>query len=326
MLASKIGTRSYSSVSPDFLAAVLQRVKEVPLKAQEAQQRARQNRRTKPDRTGNSPKHARNTHGNNERGGKNFRERRPRADNVERQNASNKPSGGVKRHSAPKISNSEEYNNIADKVETLVAKGSRRIGGKKTDKTVPGLKMDKTVQAADFVKPALRSSQYVPRDVSLLSLLKYRPSLTPAFGSRLVSYGVSTLGQANFPVNRQWNEGIKIGSKSVNTKLTISQENFGNYIPASEVKLELEPLTKNFKISPNLEELSQSVKGSYHTLKPCTKKDFGEIAKSDVKKEELFNNSEVVRISLEQSNLNSREKELLQRVCSGLAPVSELRA
>ncbi|CDO95393.1 unnamed protein product [Kluyveromyces dobzhanskii CBS 2104] len=341
MLASTFSKRAYSSVSPDFLASVLQRVKEVPIKAREPRKQRptktfsptdRENRRqagkfvNKPGeyKSGEyKPRDNKQFRNGQERGGRNFRERTQPSGN--RVSTGPALQTGAAKRQAPKISGSDEYNEISGKVDSFAAKQSRRGGERRTRKTVPGLKIAGNLAAQKVVQNSQNSSVYVPQNPTPFSLLKYKPALVPTFSARSFSYALSTLKESDFPVHRPLNDGVVVDGKNISKRMTASKENFGEYSPASVLKLQLEPLTKNIKVSPDLEKLEQSVKGSFHVLKPYTKNDFSQLAKAEDKKVELLQNSETVRKSLEQSTLNSTEKELLHKVCSGLAPVSELR-
>ena len=146
MLASKVARRSYSSVSPDFLASVLQRVKEVPFKIEEnagnrgpraprGNRRARKERSEHSDGRSGEQKFARD----NSKGNSRFRDRRtPRDSNGEGRSAT--PAGANKRQT-PKLAGTKDYNDISGSVENLTSKTNRRTGEKKTRKSVPGLKI-----------------------------------------------------------------------------------------------------------------------------------------------------------------------------------------
>ncbi|CAH01601.1 mitochondrial 37S ribosomal protein mS46 RSM28 [Kluyveromyces lactis] len=337
MLASTFSKRAYSSVSPDFLASVLQRVKEVPIKAREprkprsdrkvrsaGREDKRQTARFDDRSGGNKPRDNRQVRNGQDRGGKNFRERTQRTDT----RGTNGPvvQTGTAKRQTPKITGTNEYSEISGKVQNLGTRQNRRSDERKTRKTVPGLKISSNLGSENVVQNIHNSAVYVPQDPTPLSLLRYRPALAPTFSARTFRYAVSTLKDADFPVHRSLNDGVTINGKNVSKRMTANKDNFGEYVPASILKLQVEPLTKNIQISPDLEKLEQSVKGSFHILKPYTKKDFAKLTKAEDKREQLLQNSEIVRKSLEQSNLASTEKELLQKVCSGLAPVSELTA
>lgn len=314
MIGSFVSRRAYGTVSPDFLASVLQRVKDVPQRLAEAQKaeakKFSQRKNSRDDRR---------------------RDGRPsNRDSGWRNNGSREPAvqtGAFKKRGA-KLENTNEYNEISGKVDNFAARKSRRSTEKRTRRTVPGLKLSSTLGSSsrNVTQTVSNSSTYVPQDPTPLSLLKYRPNLAPTFTSKALKYTISTLKESNFPLNRSFNDGIIVDGKVVNKRLTANMENFGEFIPASDLKLQLEPLTKNFKVVSDLEKLEQSVKGTFHTLKPFAKKDFAKLSKSEEKRTQLFNNSETVRNSLNQSStLDAAEKELLYKCCSGLAPISELR-
>lgn len=304
-----------SNINADFLKNVLNRVSNLtirpPVKPQ-TQQRKLKNPSRKFPRKSESDKFVKSSNKSQ--------------NNSYSKSVSRKSIVNVKSKSEKKLSSftNGEYADLATSINQQSFTPTYKKGPKKTKNTIPGLVMsDKSVED----KISLNSKFFVPEDPNIVSLIKYNPNLDNNITSRLKSYGLRTLNEAQFPINRPFNNGIMSNSQKacINYRIVPSKESFGKYMPNGSFKYELEPLTKNFKILPQLNEINSIIHGEYNPLKPIQKDKFVALSNSETKIESLVKNSEITRLSLEQSNMNQSNKELLHQVCSGLKNISELR-
>ncbi|AMD20950.1 HEL331Wp [Eremothecium sinecaudum] len=185
-------------------------------------------------------------------------------------------------------------------------------------KKIPGISISKIAPKRKSL-PDASATTYCPETPTVLSLLKYRANWNGTSHSKLISFGIETLKESNFPLNSEFNNGVdsKTGGNTVNARKLLESEEDG-------LVLKAEPLTNEITVTPDLEQLSSSVIGSYQELKALQSSDFVKISKSEAKRNELLSNSEVVRLSLGKLNLEPSKKQLMLDVCSGLKPVAEL--
>lgn len=176
------------------------------------------------------------------------------------------------------------------------------------------------------VKPRVSQAAYVPQEPTPLSLLKFYPDLPVTPTSRMISYSLSLLKSANFPLYRRANYGFvsNLGDRPKSVSYTLKSPYFGEYTPASSLIFQREKLFKNLTVQADPSKFDAAVLGEYPKLKILTKNDFASIAKVAKKKEELAANSNVVRSCLQGNLLSPESKELVYQVCSGLKPISEL--
>ncbi|CEP61264.1 mitochondrial 37S ribosomal protein mS46 RSM28 LALA0_S02e10484g [Lachancea lanzarotensis] len=212
--------------------------------------------------------------------------------------------------------------------QTSKQPGRKPRAPRTSQRTVPGqTNSASSVEGiASKVRKSTPSQQYSPDEPTPLGLLKYAPSLAFSSLSKMNSYGLSTLRKNDFPLTRSINLGVATSpsEKPLNVSLTPNSAGFGKYIPASSLALGKERLFKNVAVSPDLSQFERAVQGKYSALSPASQKSFENIAKNAKKRGELVQNSEVVRISLEKSNIDVVSKNLVFNVCSGLKPVSQL--
>lgn len=363
MLATKqfgVSKRCYSStVSQDFLKNVLERVKETASRKDTTLSRPRKNTvNARADKKGGSARHSNRRNGASGKGGNNIN-----GNNINGNNSNgNRFQEQIVQRTKPAINVSiinrqpqfkragkdsgsgsvvaESAEDLMDVLESTSAASSHSRSARtprnmprtarKTQRNVPGLAKDQA-STNDIISQAKKHTElhvYAPDEPTPLSLLKYSPNLSHCPVARLSKYSLATLEQANFPLYRQVNLGVSSTphAKPENVSLSPKSEFFGQYTPGSSLILQKERLLKNTATVNSLEQFEASVKGQYAPLKPFTTKDFASLAKSDKKRAELVRNSEVVRLSLEANTLDTAKKELVYQVCSGLKPVSTLRA
>ncbi|SCU94152.1 LAME_0F06348g1_1 [Lachancea meyersii CBS 8951] len=208
--------------------------------------------------------------------------------------------------------------------------GKRNRAPRTGQRTVPGLTnasftMEGIVAQA---KKSAASEQYSPDEPTPLGLLKYAPNLSHSSFSKLNKYGLFTLQENDFPLTRPINLGLATSpsEKPRNVSLSPNVTSFGKYTPASSVAWRREKLLKNVVVSPDVSQFETMVEGKYVPLSPTSEKDFATLSKNAKKRGELVQNSDLVRLSLERSNMDMADKDLVYNVCSGLQPVSQLRA
>ncbi|CAR22193.1 mitochondrial 37S ribosomal protein mS46 RSM28 [Lachancea thermotolerans CBS 6340] len=342
--------RLYSStISQDFLRNVLERVKETASKKPLSNNGGTRNRNPRGPR-GN--KEGRSTRGASSESRDNFRrvgnktvpgndsEAAPRpkkpwinANVVNRQPQFQRKTGAAGLSSKQKVD--ESLMDALDAVQQGNVKGKPqttrgRRAPKTAQKSVPG--MSQSPGSVEGIvaqaKKSTVSRQYVPDEPTPLSLLKYAPKLAYSSSSKMSSFGVSTLDQSDFPLTRRVNLGVATSpsQKPLNVSLSPRTAAFGQYAPASSLVWCKEKLLKNVSIRADFDQFESSVNGKYEKLVPATERDFQAVSKNNQKRAELVNNSDVVRLSLQKSNMDFASKSLVYQVCSGLEPISSLKA
>ncbi|CCE61148.1 hypothetical protein TPHA_0A00630 [Tetrapisispora phaffii CBS 4417] len=166
------------------------------------------------------------------------------------------------------------------------------------------------------------TTNYVPQETTLHSLLRYQPMLSHSRDSRLISCAVETLKENSFPIV----SSINLGFGKKNNSLTCNYaSNVGSYKGGNNLKLDKERLFKNLEIIINEDKLQKQVLGKYDILPRYTKENFATMSNNAKKLEELERNSEIVRTSLfNNTNISNNAKALLLDICSGMKPISEL--
>ncbi|CUS21660.1 LAQU0S03e07756g1_1 [Lachancea quebecensis] len=342
--------RLYSStISQDFLRNVLERVKETASKKPVSSNGSTRNRNSRGPRANKESRSARdagsNSRDNSRRTGNKFSRRNdseeasgsrnPRINTnvVNRQPQFQRRTGAAGLSSKQKVD--ESLMDALDSVQqgnrkdrSQAARGRR--APKTAQKSVPG--MSQSPGSVEGIvaqaKKSTVSRQYVPDEPTPLSLLKYTPKLAYSSSSRMNSFGVSTLDQNDFPLTRQVNLGVATSpsQKPVNVSFSPKTAAFGQYVPASSLIWRNERLLKNVSIRADFGQFESSVNGKYEQLKPATEKDFQAMSKNNQKRTELVNNSDVARLSLQKSNMDFASKNLVYQICSGLEPISSLKA
>ncbi|AET39057.1 mitochondrial 37S ribosomal protein mS46 RSM28 Ecym_3591 [Eremothecium cymbalariae DBVPG len=310
---------SSSKVSSEYLQSLLQRVQEVKILSHRNLDNRSRNRPQKASSQGNTrPRKPRNhmNHANlKSQTGRNII-------------STSKVNSSVKRRS-PKLKeyadNNNIYNdlvsNISDKARKTSAHGKQvKSSGKMSKKTVPGLIMKKQ-NVNNELQMFSHSENYCPSVPTRLSLLKYMPNLGINYSSKLTNYAVESLKESRFPFHRPFNSGMSSTDQGsiTNERVILKPQDNGM------VKLDKEPLTENFKVPLDYEYLKSFVKGRYEELDPYTADAFAEIVNTKSRQKELLANSEIVRLSVQQSNMKVDQRKLLFEVCSGLKKVSALK-
>lgn len=347
-----IGTKAFSgtkrlyssTISQDFLKNVLERVKETAARKPVARAPNPKNRGPRGPRDGSGKREAKFGSQNNNGRDQNKNLRRNDGPVTSRLNKPRINANVVnrqpqfKRRTAGPGSPQAADENLLDALQSVqTGRGQKDTSGMRrgraprtTQRSVPGLNQS-PASNEDIIaqaKKAAVSQRYVPDEPTPLSLLKYSPNLAHSASCRMSSYGLSVLSESDFPLNRELNLGVVTSpsQKAVNVSLSPESSFFGDYVPASSIMWRKERLFKNVSTTPDAERFQSSVQGAYDSLKETSEKDFLTLTKNEKKIAELLNNSKVSRLSLERSHLDLADKTLVYEVCSGLKPVSSLKA
>ncbi|SCU79085.1 LANO_0A05006g1_1 [Lachancea nothofagi CBS 11611] len=336
--------RLYSStISQDFLKNVLERVKETAAKkpiSNSPKPRTRTNKRSGDDYEArgsfrNGSRRAGNSHGpvTNDP----TTSRRPNINaNVMNRQPQFKRRGG----NGTSPGETGSASTLMDALDSVQSSGNRSQqprqnvrksrGLRTAQRSVPGL-TQKPSSSEGIIAQAKRSAvshQYVPEEPTPLALLKYAPKLAHSSFSKMSAYGLSALQKSDYPLNRQINIGVASfpSEQPLNVSLSPESTFFGQYAPASSLIWRKERLFTNFNVCPNSELFETTVEGKYMSLPFTSENDFNSLAKSNNKKTELVQNSNIVRLSLGRSNMDPAGKNLVFEVCSGLKPIADLKA
>ncbi|SCU81485.1 LAMI_0B06436g1_1 [Lachancea mirantina] len=335
--ARVVGQRHSSSISQEFLKNVLEKVKETANR--KATSPLRNNVRRNRSNDGKPVRMQAQKSSHRRTGPRDFKKGADRLQNpmINATIVNNQPQFAKKSGKTAFASNSSK-DSVFDAMDSLVkdrkvgSRGSQsaaaRIERKRT-KTVPGLtkRQNNGVPQHILKQPSFQVSEnYAPEDPTPLSLLKYSPRFANSSSSRKIGFGLNLLKQSNFPLYRSLNMGIS-GAKDgeiMNLSLAPSSKSFGMYAPFAPVAFTKEKLSKNIFVQPNVEEFKASVGGDYETLETLSKESFDTLTKNQDKKLELARNAQIVKLSLEKSNMDFLTQQKIHKVCSGLKPLSEL--
>ncbi|CAL9738089.1 small ribosomal subunit protein mS46 [Monosporozyma servazzii] len=156
------------------------------------------------------------------------------------------------------------------------------------------------------------------KSINPVDLLKYNPSLNVTPKSQWVSFILSSMNEAQFPLNREPNISYASlikdqleGSIKPNNTFTVMTPGFGNYIHENSysVNIEREPQVENIDVSLSKDRFNEMVLGKY----------------DQVKIDSPDSNDSRVKLSLQNcSNLSNDDKDWLYQVCSGSVPLSQI--
>ncbi|SCU91409.1 LAFA_0F03576g1_1 [Lachancea sp. 'fantastica'] len=254
-----------------------------------------------------------------------FRRRRTGADDVAKKDASSESIGIMDALDSTsgvqfRPNRSQQASNSTGRKPRAPRTAQRSIPGRtNSSSSVEGI--------ASQVRKSTPSQQYSPEEPTPLGLLKYAPKLAFNSFSKMTSFGLATLQENDFPLTRPVNLGV-VTSPSENPRnvsLSPNYASFSKFMPASSLAWGRERLFKNTAVSLDVSQFEKAVKGEYIHLSPADQKAFEGIAKNAKKRDDLVKNSDIVRLSLEKSNMDIASKDLVFNVCSGLKPVSQLK-
>ncbi|EDO16288.1 hypothetical protein Kpol_1053p25 [Vanderwaltozyma polyspora DSM 70294] len=360
MFGRRLGTRLYSSggVTNDFLKQILLRAQEVTSKENMQLKKSKSSKPGKELSTKNSNRR-------NDRGGRPVRRNDDKSKTVSFR-PKDKRSGSVQtsakrngmQHSDGKISQQKQFSKKNEKsasfkklvsddqlIDSFSTMKTFKPTNKKTDsstrrnvvggtKTI-GEKSLGNVKVGDIrmkVVKKIKNDIYIPQQPTAVSLLKYYPKLASTANDRMISCAITSLNENNFPVNRPLNLGISRTSRGksgslINNLISTDISNLGSYNNNTSLVLRKEKLLKNIVLNNNNNEnVNSIIAGRYQNLPTLNLQAFQAISKNEKKKYALVKNSNVVRLSLEQSDnrIPFGKKQQLLDVCSGIKPVSEL--
>ncbi|CAL9732598.1 small ribosomal subunit protein mS46 [Monosporozyma unispora] len=154
--------------------------------------------------------------------------------------------------------------------------------------------------------------------INTVDLFKYYPSLNVNPKSQWVSFILSSMNEAQFPLYREPNVSyanlIKNqleGPVKPNDIFTVKTPGFGNYTYENSysVNVEREPLVENIDVSLNKDKFNEMVLGKYEQVDSTSSN----------------NNNLRVKLSLQNcSNLSNNDKDWLYQVCSGFIPLNQV--
>lgn len=309
---STVGVRTYSSqVTHDFLNSILARAQEATAKNKEVVQ-ANHARAPLRNRT-------RQQDGGQQRPANKIRQRngKVQAKFQVRDENSNRAIPDLKTKQ-PQFKRAQRNNrdgqaDVLDVMDAGTGKTNRAsMSAKRSNKFTKRGKGSHVIEAVSlFKKPtsareiALKKSvdsvSYEPVEPTPLSLLAYSTPIFNTHKSNILQISMQTIKNAASPKN------TPSGFDAIHSGI-----------------MNKERVLNSSQLDVDVDRLKQIARGQYFSLPVLQNKAFDSLTKSEDKKKQLVENSNVVRRSLDSLDIEPEKKEILYAVCSGTQPVSEV--